>query len=126
MKLFYKYYLPIVVWLAIIFEVPTATHASGITGLPYHIDKAAHFFLYGVLGFLVVRAIYFRDKIPDMKQAILVAVGIAVFCAGLDELHQIYMPGRFSSFFDFVFDILGITASQIVFWYVIQRKSVQG
>ena len=126
MKLFYKYYLPIVIWLAIIFAVPTATHASGITGLPYHLDKAAHFFIYGVLGFLVVRAIYFRDKIPDIRQAILVAVGIAVFCSGLDYFNRIYLPGRFSSFFDFVFDILGITASQIVFWYVIQRKSVQG
>lgn len=108
--------------MALILIVPIFTLAGGINRLPYHIDKIAHFAEFWILGYLFVRALYFGGGKKDMKQAMLTAVGIAIFFAGADELYQIYVPERFSSFYDFIFDTIGIAGSQLFFWYRIKSK----
>jgi len=122
LKSFYRYYLPILVWLSLIITVPFLTRTGGFNRLPYHIDKPAHLIEFFILGFLIVRALYYGSGKKEMKQAVLTTVGIAIFIAGADELYQIYVPERFSSFYDFIFDLLGITGSQLLFWYTIKTK----
>lgn len=102
--------------------MPVITRAGGVTRLPFQIDKVAHLTEFFILGFLIVRAFYYGTGKKDIKHAVLTAVGIAIFFAGSDELYQIYVPGRFSSFYDFIFDIIGIAGSQLLFWYKIKSK----
>lgn len=64
---------------------------------------------YGILGFLLFRAILSFDKISAKWSAVLV-----VFCAAalgaIDESYQVVI-GRDSSVYDWIFDCLGAAAS---------------
>ncbi|MDN5353715.1 MAG: VanZ like family [Candidatus Cloacimonadota bacterium] len=71
--------------------------------LPSHkilgIDKLAHFSVYLVLAFLMLK----KDNSVVRKKHYFLAVIIPV----LDELHQIPIPGRYFDFSDIVADLLG-------------------
>ncbi|MFH1226575.1 MAG: VanZ family protein [Planctomycetota bacterium] len=73
-------------------------------------DKIAHFFEYAVLAYLVYRACvdsggFLRNKAP------VISVLSAAIYAFSDEWHQLFVPGRQMSEWDFLFDSLGgITA----------------
>ncbi|MCP4726006.1 MAG: hypothetical protein GY863_13270, partial [bacterium] len=74
--------------------------------------------------FLFVRAIYYSSKIREIFRAVLISFGVTVFIAGFDELHQIYVPFRTASFFDFVSDLSGIFAALIVFWFIVRKTNI--
>ena len=119
MKGFIQYYLPILLWLALIFTVSLISPAVNFNRLPFKLDKLAHLIEFGILGLFLVRAFYFGLPDSDLKRALLLTIGVAIFFAGTDELLQIYIPGRTASFYDFIFDVVGIAGSQILFWYYI-------
>ena len=76
--------------------LPLGLSAAGV-------DKVGHFGLYGVLGFLVGRALP-RQRV--LSAVIAAALFIALFGA-LDEWHQVLVPGRAASVWDWVADIVG-------------------
>ena len=122
MKTFFRYYLPVLFWLVLIFVIPTITRAGNINRIPYHLDKVVHFLEFGILGVLLARAFYLGVLKGELKRALLLSLGIAIFIAGADEFYQIYVPGRIASFYDFVADVIGITSSQILFRYYLITK----
>jgi VanZ family protein len=71
---------------------------------PLPLDKAAHFFLYGLLGVLAALGWRRAREWPAWywPMAIALLVGIA------DELHQRSVQGRSSEFADWVADAIGI------------------
>ncbi|SRR5581483_1032951 len=71
---------------------------------PY--DKLAHFVYYGIMCLLLVTALGRRWR--WLAVAIVAAVGAA------DEIHQIYVPGRDASVFDWTADLLGAVFSVAV------------
>jgi len=117
MKKFFQYYFPIILWALLIFSVPSLMQSKDLNRTPYHLDKIAHIIEFGILGFLIVRAFYYGAHNRELKRAVLLTLGIAVFFAGGDEFHQIYLSDRIASFYDFFADIIGITGSLILFWY---------
>lgn len=117
MKKFFQYYFPVILWALIIFSVPSLMQSKDITRMPYHLDKAVHIIEFGILGFLIVRVFYYRAHNQELKRAVLLTLGIAIFFAGGDEFHQIYLSVRIASFYDFFADIIGIAGSLILFWY---------
>ena len=117
MKKFLQYYFPIILWALLIFSVPSLMQSKDLNRTPYHLDKIAHIIEFGILGFLIVRAFYYGAHNQELKRAVLLTLGIAIFFAGGDEFHQIYLSDRIASFYDFVADIIGITGSLILFWY---------
>ena len=70
---------------------------------PY--DKAAHFVYYGIMCLLLVTGL--GRKWRWLAVAIVAAVGAA------DEIHQIYVPGRDASVFDWLADLLGAVFAAI-------------
>ncbi|MFO7589210.1 MAG: VanZ family protein [Gemmatimonadota bacterium] len=79
------------------------------------LDKAVHFGFYAVLGVLARRVVARR---PDAAGAAegrslkagagwLLVPALAIF-AGLDELHQAWIPGRDPSLSDWAADVAGI------------------
>jgi VanZ family protein len=113
---------PAVIWAGLIFMV------SGISGnslhpprfIPYF-DKIAHFCVYTVLGALIFRA----GKPEWVSQRalwwVVAACAIGWFYGASDEFHQLFVPQRTCSVFDWIFDALGATVGVFCWKYYIGR-----
>ena len=118
------YYLPVIIWLVLIFGISSLSHLPDVRQYWLPLDTIGHFFEYAVLGFLLVRAVYFGNTAPDLKQSVMITMGIALFISAADEFHQLYIPERIASIPDFIADCAGIGMSLIFFrWYVNRSKT---
>ena len=115
MDKFLRFWLPVLVYVALIFA------ASSVHGLrpPQLIgsfsDKAAHAVEYGILGFLLVRAIRGSELLERSLPAGLVALIVGMAVGLTDELYQAYVPGRQSDPLDFLADSIGLVVAVVVF-----------
>lgn len=73
-------------------------------------DKVAHFSVYAILGFLVARAL----SSPRTRYVLFVAL-VSIYLFGmLDEVHQMWIPNRDASIWDWAADVLGSTTGLFV------------
>jgi VanZ family protein len=95
-----------VIWLGAIL---TATSLPG-SALPAvqvrYADKGVHFFMYGVLGFLLARAMHNPPRTTRFR-VILSALFLVAAIGALDEWHQRYIQGRSTEFADWMADSAG-------------------
>ena len=93
-----EYFWPVAV-AALIFAASSRSRVAAPEGI-VHVDKVAHFSVYGLLATLVCRLR------PGWKGAGLGLLAASAF--GLtDEWHQSFVPGRETSFSDWIADTLG-------------------
>ncbi len=103
-----KHWIPLLVWVTLIFVLPNVLSISGDgPRLPKRFDKVIHFTEYLVLAVLLYRGLVF----PPGRERMLVF--LAVICAGLavgalDEFTQYFLPRRNSSIIDWLADAAGI------------------
>ncbi len=104
-------WLPVLVWMAVIFFFSAQAHSGEIThhyfgdwNLP--VRKTAHCFEYAVLFLLANRAFMLTTRLSIRTQAA-AAIGVAVFYSMSDEWHQSFVPGRSSTFSDCLVDTFG-------------------
>ena len=91
-------------------------------GFFVHWDKVAHAFVFAGLAFLLARACfltgcYFRRAATgsfSVYRFLLVVVFVSAIWGGVDELHQMYTPGRDVSGYDLLADILGAFGGAII------------
>ncbi len=76
-------------------------------------DKLLHAGEFMIFGILVTRAIVFR--MADHVKIFLIALLIASIFGALDETYQILIPGRQSSFSDWVADLVGAALGSLVY-----------
>lgn len=79
-------------------------------------DKLVHMIVYGVLAFSVIWGFSFPDR--DVS-SVKLALATTIFCTlyGIsDELHQLFIPGRYPSPYDVLADGLGALLVSF-FWY---------
>jgi len=144
MKSFLKYWLPVLIWLAIIFigstDLMSAEHTSRIIGpilrwfkpdvsaetiarVQFFVRKAGHLSEYAILAILLWRAL--RSGVRwQMKMSILFFVAVlacAIFAAS-DEFHQSFVPSRTSSPHDVMIDICGALLGLAICWMFARRK----
>ncbi|MFC1564601.1 VanZ family protein [candidate division KSB1 bacterium] len=124
MRKFLRYYIPVLFWIFFIYLSSYLLKDNSISRSILHLDKVVHFFEYGILGFLFLRAIYYSQSERELPRSLLTAFGITIFFAAFDELHQIYVPGRTASFMDFAADFAGIIAAIFVFRYIVKKTSI--
>ena len=74
-------------------------------------DKVVHFVEYGILGFLLFRALTSTCKVSGKWTAIL-AICCAVALGALDESYQA-LTGRNKSLYDWLADCLGATTAAL-------------
>ena len=100
--------LPILRWL-----FPHAAAAT-LARLHHLIRKAAHVGEYFVFSLLLVRGVR-GERSGWRAEWALAALAIAAGWAGLDELHQAFVPSRGPSMRDVLIDVCGAAAGQLAF-----------
>ncbi|MDY6915888.1 MAG: VanZ family protein [Candidatus Cloacimonadota bacterium] len=95
----YKYLFYI--WLAAIFVVTSFPTSALPSDKIMGIDKLGHFGVYLILAFLMLK----KDNSILRRKHYLLALIIPV----IDEVHQIFIPGRYFDLFDLIADFLGFT-----------------
>lgn len=76
-------------------------------------DKIIHFIEYAILAYLLYRACYHSTGLVQTRAPNL-SLLLSVLYAFSDEWHQLYVPGRQTSEWDFLFDALGAVAAVLV------------
>lgn len=111
-------WLPLICWMGLIYylsnqpKLPHPARKLGITD--YVFDYGAHAFFFGTLTILAWRVLRIpRRSWPEWlsNQAIRWAALGAMLYAASDELHQIFVPGRWAKLTDFLADCVGIAAA---------------
>lgn len=105
LKLQLSLWFPVTAYAALIFYLSSLTSVPG-PDIPF-LDKALHAIEYGLLGFLLMRAIFRAGFRLDRRSAFAFAVIIGFIYGVGDEIHQILVAGRTASFFDALFDLIG-------------------
>ncbi len=114
-----RYWLPVLLWMGVIFVASSRSH------LPFYVNKtvdfvtkkAAHVTEYGVLAFLLWRAIS-REREWSAWPSFGGAFVLSLLYAISDELHQTFVPGRNGALTDVGFDALGaLLALGLVWWF---------
>ncbi|MEN6460271.1 MAG: VanZ family protein [Syntrophomonas sp.] len=80
--------------------------------IQFCLRKTVHFTMYGTLGLLVLfnlRGLGLRDKRLYVGAAL-----ILLLVAGLDEWHQLTVPGRMGLYYDVIVDFLGFTIFALI------------
>ena len=144
MRALLKYWLPVLVWLCLIFigstDLLSAEHTSRIIGpilrwfrpdispeaiarIQFFARKAAHVSEYAILGMLLWRGLR-RGTRWQMKMSILfiVTLFICALFAASDEFHQSFVPSRTASPTDVMIDIAGAFLGLAICWIVATRK----
>lgn len=115
MKKIWKFYLPPVLWAGLIFWNSSRPNVN-IPKLGFqNVDKIAHFGVYFILGYLIVRAITAEKtlKIGWKKNLLILLIG--VLYAASDEFHQLFVPGRSADLADWIADLVGVILGHLAF-----------
>lgn len=85
-------------------------------------DKLLHLIEYMIFGILVTRAFAFR--MTQQMKIFLIAVLIAGIFGALDETYQNLIPGRESSYTDWIADLVGAVLGSLVYlqWKLYRDK----
>ncbi len=139
-RLFFRYWLPLLAWTAVIFMASTDVFSAQHTGSviqtiivaiighplpledfdPVHflIRKLAHLTEYAILGALAFRAVRAEERGWSTRWA-MIAIMISLLIATSDEFHQSFVPSRTPSPVDVAIDTVGAAIAQgVIRWRV--------
>jgi VanZ family protein len=119
LRRFVRYWLPVLAYVGMIFVVSAQPRLRPPLQFR-NADKFAHVIEYGILGFLLVRAVRGDGSRGDPLRDGLVALAIGLAIGAGDETFQSIVPGRESSVRDFLADASGLVFSQLA-WLVVRR-----
>jgi VanZ family protein len=125
-----KYWLPLILWMALIFSASTKLGAPANTSyffrplmhwlfpnmpqdqydqIHYIVRKTAHFVEYAVLGLLVWRVVQFDPAFGSfsLRRKCWLALLCCMLYASTDEFHQSFVPSREPAVHDVLLDTSG-------------------
>ena len=94
----------------------------GVQYIPLR-DKGIHFVEYAVLGWLCAAASSRSWPSASALRTVAFAVFISVLWGVSDEIHQAFVPGRFSDVGDVIADLVGSIAGATG-WHLISNRTV--
>lgn len=137
---FVKYWLPVLLWMTLIFSASTDTlsssNTSRVIGPLLHwfypdvseetvslvqtlVRKSGHLSEYAILALLVWRAIHkpVKGEFRPMRwpESALTLLLVSIYAAG-DEFHQSFVPSRQGSLGDVSLDMCGAAAGLLALW----------
>ncbi|BDQ02216.1 MAG: hypothetical protein KatS3mg036_0660 [Ignavibacterium sp.] len=119
-RVFVFIYLPLIIhWITIFIltSLPSDQLPSVEIG-----DKVNHFLAFFVLGFFLNLTLKYQTKYPSLKKNILlITIIIAAGYGLLDELHQLFVPGRSAEVLDWVADFVGAISGSLLAEFLYRR-----
>jgi VanZ family protein len=104
---------PVAIYVLLIFYVSSMSDPPGVPPVP-HFDKLVHFMEYGMLGFLLGRAMGLTG-LRTRYWAVFVASLFIGACVGVaDEHYQGTVAGREKSLADFLVDVAGLLVASMM------------
>jgi VanZ family protein len=110
---FVKRILPVIIWALIIWFLSSQPIIGGASvSVPdYIFKKSAHITEYAILVFLISRAFTGHGRVHQ-------AVYLSLIYAFVDEMHQLFTPGRTGTIKDvLVFDLFGMMVAFVLLSY---------
>lgn len=100
-------YIPLGVYWIILLTV-TSTPKYFVPKIFELQDKIEHFIAYTILAILLNLTLHFQKKSLQLviKSSLITFLIITIY-AGIDEIHQIFIPGRYADIFDWLADTIG-------------------
>lgn len=93
------------------FDVPSlGEKGTNLISMIYHVCA---FFCFSLFLFISVKKV---------NHIFILAIIVSIFYAVLDEIHQIFVPGRFCAFLDFALDSVGILLASVIYLSVKYRR----
>lgn len=136
MRRFLKYWLPLLLWLGVIFigstDLMSAEHTSRfivpfvrwlkpdisletLASIHFIVRKGAHLSEYAVLALLLLRAAIYMTNLKWSMSILCVSVWVAcVFVAATDEFHQTFVRSRRASVRDIMIDSAGAIVGLLI------------
>jgi VanZ family protein len=91
-----------------------------LTELDPQWQNMLHIPLFGFLQWLWLRAL---SKPGSYELGLLIKCSIiSIIYALLDELHQMFVPGRYASLEDILLDVVGVVLATVLFYYWSVRR----
>jgi len=84
-------------------------------------DKIAHITEYAIFALLFLLMLRQENRIANRKRRLLTILCFGLLLAVVDELHQLFIPGRSTDFLDIAADFFGIVIVIFVFNLVRNR-----
>lgn len=81
------------------------------------VRKIAHFLLYFILGFFSFASVHIITQ--KYKKSLYMGITVCSIYAILDELHQIFVPGRTPLLKDVIIDVLGGICGMLFYFLII-------
>ncbi len=85
-------------------------------------DKILHFVVFGILGFLMARSLKYANFKQLNSNFVIWSIIICSIYGAMDEIHQLYVPGRFATVGDWVADVLGIIVFVLLYQKILSRR----
>ena len=148
MKSFLKYWLPVLLWLGLIFigstDLLSADHTSRIIGpilrwfnpdipaetiarVQFFVRKTAHLSEYAILAMLLWRALRHMAHRPEKMSTLFLSVWLICWLfAASDEFHQSFVPSRTASPKDVMIDVIGALIGLTICVAVASRTALKG
>jgi VanZ family protein len=146
MSIFLRYWLPVMVWMVIIFGASADSHSyehsssivmpilqwlfphmpdSEREAIHHFLRKCCHLTEYAILGLLVFRALsHSRNRLPPWSWPRVGGALLIVFLyASSDEFHQRFVPTRTSKFSDVLIDTAGGAVGLFIAWIFYRRRA---
>ena len=111
-------WLFVIIIAIFIFYISSLTF-KGVAGVPSILTYVYHFFIFFWLSFFLAIAITRARNIPLAIPALF----ISLFYALSDEVHQLFVPGRYCSLGDFFIDSSGIILACVLYLVTIKIRS---
>jgi VanZ family protein len=122
LPVFLRYWLPVLVYVAIIFALSSIANLSAPVRWN-NADKMAHLVEYTLLGFLLARAFYGARIFSSLVACALLGIVAGIATGIADEIFQAGVPGRVSSAADFRVDAIGVVLGSAVYAFLRRLRS---
>ncbi|MEJ5350884.1 MAG: VanZ family protein [Melioribacteraceae bacterium] len=100
-------YLPLCIYWIFLFYLTTIP-LDAVPQIFSSQDKIEHLIAYLILSFLLTLSLHFQKKSNKIsKNYLMFTIILLILYATIDELHQIFVPGRFCDLYDWSADIIG-------------------
>ena len=125
LKTIYKHkiwfvYLPLIIHWAAIF-VLTSIPGDSVPEFALD-DKLKHFTAYFVLTIFLTFALKFQNRREIIRiKYLLVSFIITVIYSTIDEIHQVFIPGRSAEIWDWLANLMGILLGLALIRWIINR-----